>query len=130
MAEFNHIELEEVEKELLKKGYPLCFKEGEKLFLPGQIPTDFYFLQKGIIVLEKSKDKVHRLVDERTFFGLKETLLYEPYEEAALVLSDATIIMIPKARVMSFLRDSPVGRAFVVRKVFSGNAHIQTFQYE
>ena len=112
------IDYSQTESELLGKGNCVQYKAGDKIYSAGQYPFEIFFLKEGIVTLEDAETLARKLVHEKTLFGLKNILAHEPYKETASALADSKVIVVPKARVMNFLRKNAIGRTFLIRKIF------------
>jgi CRP-like cAMP-binding protein/ActR/RegA family two-component response regulator len=94
------------------------YSKKEEVFREGNYPKGIYFISKGKIKIcrrnDQGKELITALHSEGEFFGYLSLLKDEAYTDAAVVLEDAEVYMLPKADFFALIdRDADVARRFI-----------------
>lgn len=105
-------------KDLCKDKKIKQFKKKAEVFSEGDTPTSVFFIKSGNVKTFKShpegKELIMNLYKENDFFGFEAVLENNAYQESAIALQDAEIVIIPKHDFLTLLyRQRDVSAGFI-----------------
>lgn len=103
---FKERQLKEIKK--LTDGWPKkIFKKKELIFVEDRLPSELYYINKGLVKTYKStqdgKELITDLLNDGCFLGYLSIFENCPYTASALALEDSEITLIPKQEFLTAL---------------------------
>jgi CRP/FNR family transcriptional regulator len=87
------------------------FKNGELIYLEGEIGKNIYIIESGLVKLYRSNEEgnqyILRLLKEGDFFGELVLFKEEELSSSAEAVGDCTICMLPKDELEKLIKSSP-----------------------
>ncbi|TDO89270.1 CRP/FNR family transcriptional regulator [Halanaerobium saccharolyticum] len=87
------------------------FKNGELIYLEGEIGKNIYIIESGLVKLYRSNEEgnqyILRLLKEGDFFGELVLFKEEQLSSSAEAVGDCTICMLPKDELEKLIKSSP-----------------------
>ena len=87
------------------------FKNGELIYLEGEIGKNIYIIESGLVKLYRSNEEgnqyILRLLKEGNFFGELVLFKEEKLSSSAEAVGDCTICMLPKDELENLIKSSP-----------------------
>lgn len=87
------------------------FKNGELIYLEGEIGKNIYIIESGLLKLYRSNEEgnqyILRLLKEGDFFGELVLFKEEELSSSAEAVGDCTICMLPKDELENLIKSSP-----------------------
>ena len=94
-------------KDLCKDKKVRTFKKKAEIFAEGDTPLFIYFIKSGNVKCFKAhaegKELITHLYKENDFFGFESVLENLAYQESAIALEDAEVVIIPKQDFLTLL---------------------------
>jgi CRP-like cAMP-binding protein len=105
----------DIQKELLTHGITVHLSEGKYLFEQNEIPNCLFFVVKGEVLFQ-SADGSKKIIPNQSIYGLRDLLLGEPYDHAAITVSKTKLVVMEKGKIFSILTKH---RRIVFQYIFS-----------
>jgi DNA-binding response OmpR family regulator len=105
-------------KDLCKDKKVKLLKKKTELFSEGDTPLNIYFIKSGSVKVYQShpdgKELITNVYNANDFFGFEAILEGNNYQESAVAMQDAEVILIPKYDFLTLLQTHPdVSKGFI-----------------
>jgi CRP/FNR family transcriptional regulator, cyclic AMP receptor protein len=107
--------------QLLAVSTTKTYREGEIIYLQGEVSKDFFFIHKGkvkvSILKEDGSEKILSIQEDNTFFGEYAAFDRQPHFATAVALEKSTIGRIPIEQAESVMEVHPKVSLLIINRI-------------